>query len=412
MPRLTDRNPRYCKHRASGQAIVTIDGHDIYLGPYGTKASKLEYDRVVAEWLANGRRLPQGNAAGPSDITITEIIDRFLTHAQAYYRHPDGTPTGECDTFKSPLRMLRELYGRTQARDFGPLALQAVRQKMIDTGWCRTHINSQVARLRIVFKWAVSKELIPASVHHGLATVTGLKIGRTEARESEPVRPVPDAVVDATLPHVSSVIGAMVQVQRYTGCRPGEVCRMTTGSVDTSAAVWVYTPATHKTSHHGHARTIYIGPKAQAVLQPFLKPLNPTAYIFSPADAEAEMRQDRHESRRTPVSCGNVIGSNRVRRPRRAPGDVYDVHAYRRAVARGCDAADRWAKAGRVAGNDERMVPRWHVHQLRHSAATEIRKAFGLEGAQAALGHATLSAAQVYAEKNADTARRIAAAVG
>jgi integrase len=368
---------------------------------------------VISEWRANGRRLPNGNGGGaPSDITVFEVIERFLAHAQTYYRDADGTPTGEVDTFKSPLKMLRELYGRTQARDFGPLALQAVRQRMIEAGWCRTYINSQTARLRIVFKWATSKELIPASVHHGLITVTGLKIGRTDARESDPVRPVPDAVVDSTLPHLSSVVAAMVKVQRLTGCRPGEVCQMRTGDFDRTGDVWIYTPATHKTSHHGHARTVYIGPKAQMVLQPFLKPLNPTAYIFSPADAEAEMREQRHAARKTPASCGNTIGSNRVRRPERAPGDVYDVRTYRRAVYRACDRANRWCKGGMIIGDKDRVIPRWHVHQLRHSSATEIRKSFGIEGAQAALGHATLTAAQVYAERSSETARRIAAEVG
>jgi hypothetical protein len=156
MPRLTNRNPSYRRHRSSGQAIVTLDGHDIYLGPYKSTVSRQEYDRVVVEWMANGRRLPRGNADAPQDITVAEIIDRFLTHAATYYRHADGTSTGETATFKSPRRMLNGLYGRTPARDFGPLALQAVRLKMIDSGWCRTSINSHMTRLKQVFKWAVS----------------------------------------------------------------------------------------------------------------------------------------------------------------------------------------------------------------------------------------------------------------
>ena len=58
MPRLTNSVPKYRKHRASRQAVVTLDGRDFYLGPHGTKASKREYDRVVGEWQANGRTLP------------------------------------------------------------------------------------------------------------------------------------------------------------------------------------------------------------------------------------------------------------------------------------------------------------------------------------------------------------------
>lgn len=47
--------PKYRKHKASGQAVVNLSGVDRYLGPHGTKANKLEYDRLVAEWLARGR---------------------------------------------------------------------------------------------------------------------------------------------------------------------------------------------------------------------------------------------------------------------------------------------------------------------------------------------------------------------
>ncbi len=34
MPRLVHLDPSYRKHRASGQAAVTLDGRVIYLGPY------------------------------------------------------------------------------------------------------------------------------------------------------------------------------------------------------------------------------------------------------------------------------------------------------------------------------------------------------------------------------------------
>lgn len=55
MPRLGNRVPQYRRHKQSGQGIVTINGRDYLLGPYGTSASKLEYDRLVTEWLSSGR---------------------------------------------------------------------------------------------------------------------------------------------------------------------------------------------------------------------------------------------------------------------------------------------------------------------------------------------------------------------
>ena len=47
MPRLTKSVPKYRKHRASGQAIVTLNGRDHYLGPHRTQASRIEYDRLI-----------------------------------------------------------------------------------------------------------------------------------------------------------------------------------------------------------------------------------------------------------------------------------------------------------------------------------------------------------------------------
>ena len=416
MPRLNHRNPLYRKHCASGQAVVTIGGRDIYLGPYGTKVSKAEYDRVVAEWLVSGRQ-SACPAQGPTDLTVAEVVDRFWIHAQTYYRHADGTPTSEVQCFKQPLKILNRLYGHTLAREFGPLSLESVRNAMVQAGWYRRSINNQMVRVRHVFKWAVSKELVPPFVHHGLVTVPALKTGRSAARESEPVKPVPDAVVAATLPFLSSIVGAMVQVQRLTGARPGEVCAMKTADIDMTEEVWVYRPVRHKTAHHGHTRAIFIGPKARDILRQFLKPLNPQAFIFSPKEADTERRQKRQAARVTPLRFGNRPGTNRKVKPRRTPGEKYNVMAYRHAVTRACDLAflppEEFLDDEKQAElKTWRTQHRWHPHQLRHSAATDIRKHFGIEAAQTVLGHATLTATQIYAEKNVDAAKKIASALG
>ncbi|MCY2953900.1 MAG: hypothetical protein NTU53_18305 [Planctomycetota bacterium] len=97
MPRLTSSNPKYQKHRASGQAVVTLDGRDFYLGPFGSKASKVEYDRLIGQWLANGRRLGQGSE---TDVTIAELPDAYLRFAQVYYPVPACGYAAEWDTTK------------------------------------------------------------------------------------------------------------------------------------------------------------------------------------------------------------------------------------------------------------------------------------------------------------------------
>ena len=77
----SNRHPTYRKHKATGQAIVTLGGKDSYLGRHGTKESKAEYDRLLAEWLANGREL---SASGP--LAVAEVIGRFWPWVEQHYR--------------------------------------------------------------------------------------------------------------------------------------------------------------------------------------------------------------------------------------------------------------------------------------------------------------------------------------
>ena len=74
MPRLP-KIPDYRLHKRSGLAVVTLpDGfgrrRDVQLGKYDSPESRAEYDRVIAEWLANGRRFVKpGPASEPSPLS-------------------------------------------------------------------------------------------------------------------------------------------------------------------------------------------------------------------------------------------------------------------------------------------------------------------------------------------------------
>src|SRR3546814_10186803 len=76
--------------------------------------------------------------------------------------------------------------------------------------------------------------------------------------------------------------------------------------------LWTYKPSQHKTAWHGHERVIYLGPRAQDVLRPFLKK-DLQAFIFQPAEADLWRREQLHLKRKTPLSYGNRPGSNRTR---------------------------------------------------------------------------------------------------
>src|SRR4051812_10195811 len=201
MPRPKSLKPAYCHHKASGRAFVVLDGDFKYLGLYGSQKSRDAYDKAIAEWITRGRR-PAPSAIGsesPTKLSVVSLIASFWEHAQKYYVHADGTPTSEQENLRQALRPLRRLYGNSPAADFGPLKLKAVRGEMIRLGLARTNINKQVSRLKLVFRWATEDELIPATVYHALSAVAGLKLGRSEARETEPVEPVSEEDVQAVL---------------------------------------------------------------------------------------------------------------------------------------------------------------------------------------------------------------------
>ncbi len=107
MPRLLQKTPSYRLHRSDGRAVVTIDGRDVYLGKHGSPASMAEYDRLIAEWLANGRRLPVMEDGTPVDTSVNEILLAFWRHAEKHYRYPDGSSTRELDNYRDSLRPLK-----------------------------------------------------------------------------------------------------------------------------------------------------------------------------------------------------------------------------------------------------------------------------------------------------------------
>ncbi len=211
------RVPKYRHHKATGQAVVTIAGKDHYLGKYNSAASKEAYRRLAAEYLAHGGMETLG------DLTVVELCAAYKAFAKSYYQK-NGKPTSELKMMCQVIELVVPLYGRTLANEFGPKRLKSFRQQMIEKDWCRSHVNKQVDRIRRIFKWGVSEELVPALTYHALRTVTGLRKGRSAARESQPVQPVPDGVLDATLAKLSPVVREMVLLQRWTGARPGEIC--------------------------------------------------------------------------------------------------------------------------------------------------------------------------------------------
>jgi integrase len=375
MPRLTKRLPAYRLHKASGQAIVSLNSRDFYLGPWNSPESHAEYSRLIKAWNANGRRSvpvaePAEAPSAEDELSMAELMVAYLGHVDSYYIK-NGKPTSEPNTVRQALKFVRRLYRSLPAAKFSPKKLKRVRRAMIDhditrtrkmrdpetgkvlmdpatgkplvetrvlaRGMARKFINQQINRIRLMFAWAAEEELLPVAIHQQLMKVKALKKGKSAAREKPRVRTVPAQLIEAVLPLVPETIGAMIQAQLLCGCRPHEICEIRVTDIDVSdPEVWQYRPQRFKSEHHNDEddpdrdRVIFIGPRCQAIRQ----------------------------------AC---------------------------------------FKAG---------VTPWSPHALRHSAATAIRKRFDVEAASVVLGHSDLHTIAIYAEKDHSLARKVMAEVG
>jgi integrase len=422
--------PTYRQHRQSGQAMVRLNlgngkTRDVLLGRHDSPESIKEYERVVAEIRAGATAAA---IVGEKDTTVAELLVMFFEHAANHYRQADGTAGTEVASFKQSVRDLLHLYPHTPATEIGPRALKAVRQAMIERQWCRRQINGRIGRIRRVFKWAVSEELVPVEVYQSLCTVAGLQEGRSAAVEREAVKPVAEATVEETLPVLNRHVRGLIQFQRLTGCRPGEACRIRRRDIDQAGPVWIYRPATHKTAWRGKARAIVLGPQAQELVKAFFTD-DDRDYVFSPRRMTEDRRLAMRAKRTTPVQPSQV--DRAAPKPKRPPGERYNPRSYAEAVAEACEklhpVPEHIARMKGEKGKewharltaDQRAELkawrrrwRWSPNQLRHTFATTIRERFGLEAAQVLLGHARADVTQVYAERDMNLALKVAAEVG
>ena len=456
------RLPKYRHHKAKDLALVTFDGRDYYLGKYGSPESRAAYDQLIGHWVAHGRCLPPdpqvltlpapavqpgasalttvrtapSPAFGGEALSVGEFVLAYLKYAKARYaRH------GRFYSIRAAFRILLKLFRDLPLVDFGPKRLMEVRQTLVGRDLIRREINRRVQWIRKGIAWAVQEELCPGEVLYRLNAVEILRRDEAQTRESQPVMPVDEAIVFKTIEHVAPEVAAMVRVQLLTGARSGEVCLMKGASIDMSKDVWLFKPEKHKTQSRGQSRVIPIGKRAQEVIGPFLTG-DPNVYLFSPIKAEKRRRQKLHEARITPGNQGNNLGTNKRKNPDRIPGAKYTSLAYGRAIRRAIQKAfalpphlakrlltpSGRKKAPRLETREEwwsRLTKEqrqevqtwwktyhWHPHQLRHSAATAIREQFGLDSAQALLGHANLSATQVYASLQTAKAIEVMRQVG
>ena len=383
--------PRYRRQkraRCADQAFVELNGRRHYLGQYGSPESRERYDRVIAEWLAAGRREP---VVPRQDLSILELCVAYLRHAEERYVAPDGGHTSSMHLVHQAIRRVRSLYGTTPVAEFGPLALQTLRRTWIDDRLSRRTVNGYTKTVQRMFRWGAAQELVPAPVSQALGAVGGLRRHEGNVKETEPLRPVPEAHIEAIRAHVSRQVWAMARFQVLTGARPGEVTTLRPIDLtDTSGPVWVARAPRHKTAYADKDRILLVGPEAQAVIRPSLASRPLDSFLFSPREAAQERAAKAPTHRRDgqPES---------PRRTTRRLGEHYTPASYRRAIERACSAA---------------AVPVWTPHRLRHNAATRIRREGGIEVARIVLGHSDAGVTEIYAERDLTAAAGVMRRIG
>ncbi|MDR0327679.1 MAG: site-specific integrase [Planctomycetaceae bacterium] len=381
MPKLKNRLPKVCRDR--NQAFSWHNGKRIYHGVWGSPEAEKSYKRFIAALLESPNLPLQGVEGG--EVFIAELADGYLDHIEK-----SRIDEKEYLHFKSSIAYLIEVYGELTVNEFSPKKLTAVRSQMVKAGTlCRLMINKYIGRIRRIFEWGVREEFVQSNVSNALKAVKDLRKGEEGAYDNPPRKPVPDSVVEATLPFLPPVVAAMVQVQRLIGARPSEVFIMRVGDIDQNRGngLWYYSPK-HKTERHIGEKPLPLGKPEQRLITPYLEGKKPEAAIFSPRQAVKERAEQARARRKTKVPPSQQKrAEHQIKNPPdRQIGEFYNSDSYRRAVKYAIEKGNRHGV----------KIPHWSPYQLRKSAATAIELEHGLDEAQAQLGHTTADMTKRY----------------
>jgi integrase len=413
------RIPALQVHRATGQARVTLNGRDVYLGPAGSAHAEALYHQEITRWLEEG-----DDYLAPCERvgSVADLADVYVEHANAYYVKR-GEPTKTALTAKRSLELLvRSGLADVEPADFGPKRLKDFQAWLAadpSGHWSRRTINDYTARVVRMFKWAAGEQLVCASVWHALQAVEPLRRGRCPVagrtlREPRRVRPVAERAIEAVKAVATPHLAAMIDVQLLSGMRPGELLAMRPRDLSPSGVEGVtrydVPPEFNKTDHAGQERTVMLGPRGMAILRPWL-PGDPAEFVWSPRRLEARRNAQRSLDRQTPRWPSHDPARRREGKRRTVLNDRYSIDSYRRAIERACDRAcpppDELTDDSAIAA--WRKAHRWHPHQLRHNASSYIARHEAIEVARLVLGHADIKTTIGYTEAGED--RQIEAAL-
>jgi len=135
------RIPKYCLHKATGQAVVWLGKRCVYLGKHGSVASKEEYERQIRDWLARGKEV--GPASEMPLLTLAALYWDDQKNLRGY--QDGGRRVGPIDGIHQMLQRITRAYGQMPAVEFGPQRLHEFRMRMIDEGLSRVTVHFRAA---------------------------------------------------------------------------------------------------------------------------------------------------------------------------------------------------------------------------------------------------------------------------
>jgi integrase len=423
--RVSGSMPQVRLHKASKQGLVRINGRPFYVGRYGTPDANARYIELMVEHgylpaatavtvkphgpvVVEPVRLPSGDEPLPAGLTVGEVCHMYLRDIEATIRA--GRRSSKYEKALAATRAVRPLAAMPAA-EFGTRAMLDVRKRLISTPaanrkpdekgnvptLCRRYINEVIGHVRRMFDWAVLHELVPNDRAAALAVVKPLRSGDDKnARETKRRKPVRPSIVKATLPYMTAEMADLVWFIRLTGCRPSEAARMRLCRIfDRDKAVWRYVPKRHKTAHKGKQRHVPIGPKAQAIVQAHVAGRGDREYVFTPKRSVPPRK-----------ARDGVISMEPCKPPAHAR-ESFNKDGIMQAVRRAIIKANKDREQKGL-----KPLPHWTPYQLRYRRLREIRKAEGLEAAQATAGHTRESMTEHYAPANWGRAARAALCSG
>lgn len=386
MPRKKNLVPAYLSKHPSGNARVRIDGKDVWLGVAGSPESLRKYAEILAraglDPVSNrGNRGMDSEDVGP---TIDEVILAFITWAETYYVQ-DGRPTTELSVLNCAFKPLFANFGQLPIREFGPKALKQLQSKYIAAGHCRNTVNTFCCKVRRLFKWAVSEQIIPQSVLEALKTVDGLREGKSEARDNAPRQAISAERIVAVYKHVSQRTQDLIYLQFLCGARGGELLKLTTAMVDQTGEIWEARLVKHKTAHHGKERRLQFAGHAQEILKRYLDANAPDRRLF-------------------PLTVGSYRQA-----VRRGCERAFGMPAELREIPKSLESGLRKKRLAEAVA--WRAANVWYPHLLRHTSITHVAELLTDIVAQHHAGHEKITMTGTYTRAAVEASRDAARAL-